>query len=469
MLLVGSLAYSDDEMDCSKKLFDMQISEGTTINDILLQFSDKCQFSIVTKDVMAAKDLQKPLSGISIKQRTLRGVFDIILLQNNINYSYKDEILQLSSIFTKSFKIDYITSKRDATATVRSSVESTQSTGGEGSGSSSSDNEITSVESFDFWETIGQQIGSVLNSGAEDYKAPEPIVNPNAGLVTVTATKSQMDRVEKYIADLQKRLKRQVMLDVSIISVNLKNEYKTGIDWSKFELGFDSVLNAGYKDSKKKAVDSGGGYWTIDSNLKFNINGMMNFLEEAGNSKMISSPKVLTLHNQPALISVGANINYLLTTSSKTTGSTTETETSSEQYTTFVGILLNILPEISDDNRIMLRINPSLSDFLNQDDKLVGQRTIAPDTRESKLSTVAYVNDGDTVILGGLIEESKGKDNTNVPILSSIPLVGNLFKSTKDANSVTELVFVITPKIVHNSMPISESLRELGFSKSLYE
>ena len=89
---------------------------------------------------------------------------------------------------------------------------------------------------------------------------------------------------------------------------------------------------------------------------------MINFLETKGKTKVVSSPKVTTMNNQPAIISVGDTINYILT---KTTNSDLSTSTSEdqEQYSVFIGILLNILPEISDDNRVMLRINPSLSTF----------------------------------------------------------------------------------------------------------
>ena len=94
---------------------------------------------------------------------------------------------------------------------------------------------------------------------------------------------------------------------------------------------------------------------------------------------------------------------------------------------------------------------------------------MAPDTIQKKISSVVWVDDGDTVILGGLIGQNKGKDNKNVPFLSDIPLIGNLFKSTADRLTTTELVFVITPRIIDNTdTKVSDSLKELGFSKSLY-
>ena len=137
--------------------------------------------------------------------------------------------------------------------------------------------------------------------------------------------------------------------------------------------------------------------------------------------------------------------------------------------------MLNLLPEVSDNNKIMLRINPSLSSFKYAEDDTRGQNTtireIAPDTVQKKLSTVVQVNSGDTIILGGLIGQTKDKQNTAVPLLADIPLIGSVFKSTRDGVRTTELIFVITPRVVdlEDPKPVQQSLKDLGFSKSIYE
>ena len=208
--------------------------------------------------------------------------------------------------------------------------------------------------------------------------------------------------------------------------------------------------------------------------FNFNLDGVLNFLETNGKTKVISSPKITTLNNQQALISVGDNINYrVLEESQNNNALNGRTTTTFKQYSVFIGILLNILPEVSDDNKIMLRINPSLSSFKYSEDdsKQTGIREIAPDTIQKKLSTVVQVNSGDTIVLGGLIGQKKGKENTKVPLLGDIPVLGHAFKSTKDDIKTTELVFIITPRIVDvsNATPINQSLKDLGFSRSIYE
>ena len=123
----------------------------------------------------------------------------------------------------------------------------------------------------------------------------------------------------------------------------------------------------------------------------------------------------------------------------------------------------------------MLRINPSLSSFKYAEDDTRTQNTaireIAPDTVQKKLSTVVQVDSGDTIILGGLIGQTKNKQNTAVPLLADIPLIGNVFKSTRDGIKTTELIFVITPRVVdlEETKPVKQSLKDLGFSKTIYE
>ena len=155
----------------------------------------------------------------------------------------KEVYLKISALNTKSFKVDYISSIREGKAVINASVDATPI---EATGTSTkntalqSQNTISSNESFDFWKTISAELTSVLNTGGESYKAAAPIINANAGMITVTATKKQLDRVSDYIDLLKDRLHRQVLIDVSIISVALSSSNKTGIDWSKFSLGFSS-------------------------------------------------------------------------------------------------------------------------------------------------------------------------------------------------------------------------------------
>ncbi|CAD7286734.1 Type 3 secretion system secretin [Campylobacter majalis] len=472
---------------CLSKKFSMKITSDVNLIEAIEQLSDMCNFSIVITD-NHAKSMLHDNSSINIKQMDLNQIFDIILSEKNLHYDFNGNVLKISSLKSKTFKIDYITSIREGRATTKASVDSSPVEVGENqtntqnqTNSLNQDNIIQTIEKFDFWEKLDAELKAILNNTSDAIEAPDPIINQNAGLITVTGTPSQLKRVKSYITHVQQRLKRQVVIDVSIISVELANEYKKGIDWSKFQLGFNTYLNSDQTSPSNlitSRTNSGG--WqnslTISANLNLSIDGVINFLETNGKTKVVSSPKITTLNNQQALISVGDNINYRVMEQTDSGSALSDRRTTTyKQYSVFIGILLNLLPEISDDNKIMLRVNPSLSNFKYRDDDSTTQnlaiREIAPDTLQKKLSTVVYVNSGDTIILGGLIGQTKAKDNTRVPLLADIPLIGAAFKSTKDVVRTTELVFVITPRVVdlQDIRPTKQSLKDLGFSKSIYE
>lgn len=478
ILSVGSLNAA--QSGCLSKNFSIKVAEEASLGEVINQLSDMCNFSVIAKDAFSKKSLGEQAIGINIKNMPLSGIFDILLSEKNLNYEFANNVLKISALKTKTFKIDYITSIREGKAVVKANVDSnpkdvsgdSSSSDSESSDSTNSDNIITSTEKFDFWAKIDAELKAIINNSSEELIAPDPIINPNAGLITVTAMPSQLKRVEKYIEDMQKRLKKQVIIDVSIISVTLNNEYSKGVDWSQFQLSFGSSIGKNWTNKNNRLQDGFERVLTANASLNLNIDGVLNFLETNGKAKVVSSPKVTTLNNQQAIISVGDTINYRIAEEGTSTTTSDTVSTTYTNYSMFIGILLNLLPEVSDDNKIMLRINPSLSSFKYREDdaKQNTPREIAPDTLQKKLSTVVHVNSGDTIILGGLIGQTKGKDNTKVPLLGDLPLIGNAFKSTTDRVKTEEIIFVITPRVVDiDNTDTQNTLKELGFSKSIYE
>ncbi len=465
---------------CDYRTFNIKTNNKATAGELLSEIAEICDFSIVVKDMEAEKVLAKNLSGINIKNLSLDEIFQIVISDNDLYYTYEKNFLKISALTTKSFKVDYISSirKGEAGITAYMSVDPRKS---EEKKSNSTEDEnaknyISSNESFDFWSTISTELQSVLNTGAEVYKTQGPIINPKAGIITITATKKQLDRVSEYIDLLIDRLHRQVLIDVSIISVLLSNNNKTGVDWKNFSLKFDSSTifnNSNQGQFYQTTYDSppNPNNLTVINDALFSIGGLIDFLGSNGETKVVSSPKVLTMNNQQALITIGDNINYRIPEKSSSTETGASLGLTYLNYSVFIGVLLNITPEISENNEIILRINPSVSNFKYSDDdvRTLLPREIAPDTSEKKLSTVVKVKDGSTIILGGLITNNKGGENSSVPLLSNIPLVGEAFKHSSDTLSTSELIFVITPRIIGAKGTDKATLKDLGFSQKLYE
>ena len=482
------------EANCNNRALSITTIETISIKEILDQLSGECGFSVVIKagDKDATQTLSSTVSSLNIKGLTLHEIFNILLSQNDLIYSFRKNILSISSVDTRIFKVDYITSIREGRAVVKASADSApvqvDGAANTDTDANNQENIIETTEKFDFWERMAGEIEAIMNNGKEGFKAPLPVVNSNGGLVSVTGTKAQLERVDEYISKLNKSLKKQVMIDVRIVSVDLNNEYQRGVDWSKFDLSFNSYLGGNPAtpsqftfgrwnethtawDIVTPSMNPIRGGFILQGAVNINLEGVINFLDTTGTTRVVSSPKIMTMNNQQALISVGDNINYQITNT--IIGTETKTENVDiKQYSTFIGILLNLLPEVSDDGKIMLRINPSLNTFKYKEDNIRQNtpRTIAPDTMQKKLSSVVHINSGDTVVLGGLISQESGDGTTKVPGLGNIPVLGYLFKSEKKILRNTELVFIITPRIVDidEGNNLKDSLKSLGFSDGLF-
>lgn len=235
-----------------------------------------------------------------------------------------------------------------------------------------------------------------------------------------------------------------------------------GSNWQNFNIGLNSQTSDNTNSFMQ--IQNGQGFVkNLGLRANLNFDSIVNFLSQSGKTSVLSNPKLMALNNQQAIISIGDTVNYQVKESSKGTENGTTVSESYSNYSIFIGILLNILSEISDDGKIMLRINPSLSDFKYPEDnkRQKEPRTIAPDTIQKKLSSVVQVENNQTLILGGLISHNRSQNDNSVNFLSKIPILGSLFRSEDENSNITEIVFIITPSIVDNThIP---SLRELGF------
>jgi len=200
--------------------------------------------------------------------------------------------------------------------------------------------------------------------------------------------------------------------------------------------------------------------------VKGELSEVIKFLKTQGDVTSISNPKVLTLNNQPALITAGTEYFYKILSSTNQQGTgggvaiTTQTDLVNS---VFAGVLLTITPEIADDKTITLKINPSLSETTTDISQTPNSgRDIPPDLNRRQLSSVVTLKDGNRIILGGLINAKNTSATNQVPILGSIPILGYLFKYEEMTKMTEELVIIIEPHIIHKSKD-SISLSALGY------
>jgi len=187
------------------------------------------------------------------------------------------------------------------------------------------------------------------------------------------------------------------------------------------------------------------------------MTGLLDFLKTQGDVRIVSNPKIMTLNNQPAVINVGTEVNYRYDSGSTTTTSSGGTTTTPNYQTdsTFVGVTLDITPQVTKDNNIILKINPVVSEIADKHIDANGVPFLAPDIKIKQLSSLVMVKDNSKILIGGLISKNNKITNTSVPILSSIPIIGKAFKSTTKDITRSELIVVIIPHIINANNPPS--------------
>ncbi len=499
-LLLSSSSYAD----CSYELFSISSTKDTKIIDFVEQLSDECEFSIIVTDSHSEKFLETRLNKTHLKNLTIDEVLNIILKENNLYYSLENNILKISYLSTKVFEIDYILSQRKGSGSTNIMLSSGGISGGTGGAaggakgggaggakggaaggaipstgaSTESGIKIESTDEVKFWEELDKELQSIINRPHDSYEADAPIINKNAGLITVTATVKQMNRFERYLKKLQDKVQLQVLIDVQLLSVTMEEGKSTGIDWQQLyalqdvELSLDSLDYKNVSEFEDGSITEAlyGSFSSAASLVNIKVGGSLNevikFLRTQGDVISISNPKVLTLNNQPALITAGTEYFYKVASTTNQQGSaggvaaTTQSDTI---QSVFAGVLLDITPEISDDRTITLKINPSLSETRTDiSAENASTRTMPPDLNRRQLSSVITVKDGGRVILGGLISTRNTTKATKVPLLGDIPGLNYFFRYEDMSKQVQELVIVIEPHIIDKENN-DISLSDLGY------
>ncbi len=267
-------------------------------------------------------------------------------------------------------------------------------------------------------------------------------------------------QTQEKIAALVKEIDippRQVLVEATILSVSLNDNSKLGVDFTALG-GIDFQAMGGTSDvtdSVSGGTVSGGQLrsWNVGATqrgfttpgspglhigiLRNQLGVFIEALEEVGNATVLSNPQVLTINRHAAQVLIGQRLGYLTQTS---------TETSTIQAVQFleVGTSLVFRPFISSDGWIRMEIHPENSTGS------INPGTGLPDESTTEVTTNIMVKDGNTVVLGGLMEKGTTTTTSQVPLLGSLPLIGSLFRSESETEERREIIVLLTPHIVNS-------------------
>jgi type II secretion system protein D len=273
-----------------------------------------------------------------------------------------------------------------------------------------------------------------------------------SGSLIVSVSPRYREVVSRIITELD-ATPPQVLIQVLLAEVTLDQSSQFGIEARVGPLGGDLVrgqfLGAGNTVSSALGVPN----FSVSS-VDFEL--LVRALEAQGRLEVLSRPQITVRNNEPGKFQVGENIG-IPGAFDQFTGGNTRTDVKRED----VGILLSVTPQVNDDGFIRLDIEPEISALTTRTTQ-INEQVNAPVITKRNVKTIVTVKDGETVVLGGLIQDMEEVRRTKVPGLGDIPLVGELFKSSKYSKTKTELLVLVTPRVIRSGQAgAAELLRDL--------
>jgi len=291
------------------------------------------------------------------------------------------------------------------------------------------------------------------------------VVDKSVGLITVTAKPVVLKKIENYLNTLKKQLYQQVSLEAKIIEVFLQDNSKIGLDWNAVLKDFPITGTTSFGNNGQVYPHLPG-----DNNFAntfvsrvdldpLNFRVLLNALNEQGDARVLANPKITVLNGQPAIISVGQDIAYIKSITTTITDGTNPIQTITAEVDNVVqGVALGVMASILDGKKVILHLTPLTTDIDNLDPATGGVRLTAigdgglqlglPQVRIREMSTMVQVEDGEMLIIGGLIDSKENNTGDFAPGLGSIPVVKYLFGVEEKQLQKRELVILLTPKII---------------------
>lgn len=371
----------------------------------------------------------------------LRRAMEMLLSSHDYLWEWDENVIRVRNVITRNYTLDYVLLNRSSSSSASAGVSSQG--GGEGSSSAS----ISQSTNIDFWGDIEQQLRQILSSDGRI------VINRMTGSIQVTDAYRNIKNVEWMLDSLKDSMHRQVEIEARIVEVTLRDDMKLGIDWSRINLGRDNNLSLRVmSESMNPDVRGANAQTGISVSLVGNrFSGIINALQEQGDVRVVSQPRIRTLNNQQALIKVGTDeVFWNRAVSRIITDGITDTEVTYTQQTVTEGLMLSVTPQISADGWVMLDVAPIIT-------RISGVST-SPDNENNapiidikQTSTLVRALDGEMVLIGGLIQDGTSDRSTQVPGLGDIPLFGKAFRGQNQGRERTELVIFLTPKVVGGS------------------
>jgi len=449
-------------------LADVQITLDAveeTLSSILYMIASEAGLNlIISPDI----NVKKPFT-ITVNNMPARDVLEVISENTGVYYEIKGNALKIVSSVTKTFKFPYVRMTTTQSSEIGGDVFGSAEANLRGDYSLKYDNPAESSD------VQGQIIGSIhsiifpsqatqaaagetgegssasagtTSSGNGFFRGSEGyIYNRFTGILKVTTTPSKMRMVESYMTDVLNELDKQVLIEAKLVEVTLNDSNEYGINWNGIFSGkiggesFAGSLTGGFTPLATGFVGE------IASN---SASGLLSIIASTADVESVGNPSIRLMNGQSAMISSGQLIPYW-ELDRETDTETNQTTVSYNRVTVLDGIVLGVTAHVKENNTITLNIVPVFSDVrsekvqYNEAGEIVASY---PVVNLKEAGTVLNVKNGSTIIMGGLISNEEREEESKVPGLGDIPVLGYLFKHKKTVVEKSELVIFLTATII---------------------
>ncbi len=437
------------------------------IHEVMLSISKQTSYNIVVEP-----DVQGSVT-LDLKNVTLTDALDTLTDLLGLTYKVRRNLIWVSrpALETRIFSLGYVNLKRTGTSSTTAQIGASIAGGvggatagaAGGGGGAGGQTTITTSSETDLWSSLEAGVTQLLST---DGKL---VMDKQGGNILVTDFPRFLDRIAAFLETVEGSVQRQVLIEARIIEVTLTGEFRFGINWAAVAR---AGALAGATSSGKIFNQALAPANTTDFQIgvtSTDFDALINILSSQGEVNVLSSPRLTTLNNQTAVLRSATDDVFFVTETERTPGpSGVQSFTTVTPRTVTVGVVLSITPQISSDGSVILHVRPTVSRSDRTASITVDNTTISVpilDVREADV--IVRAEEGQVVVIGGLIDERQTDDVRKVPLLGDLPGIGRLFRQTIQMRDKTELVVLLRPTVLVGKRADQISARDLARLKKL--
>ncbi|HEX6265721.1 MAG TPA: secretin N-terminal domain-containing protein [Burkholderiales bacterium] len=482
--------------------FDLSVS-GAPAAQVFMSLASGTRYSMLVHPNVSGS------ISMNLKDVTIREALDAI--RQLYGYEYRIEgtriFVQPAGLQTRIFQVNYLPGQRRGFSDVRvqsgavtdsgvataSTASPVPVTGAPQGSRSLESSRVTTQQSSDFWADLRAALLAIVGTA----EGRSIVVTPHSGVVVVRALPGELRAVDEYLRATRVSVERQVMLEAKIVEVTLSDSFQSGINWAAFfedrfsvgQAGSGTLLQPGRGGNRLQATGAGSITDTLVTGAAVssragrdlinhsatgpvfglalatpNFAALLTFLESQGNVQVLSSPRIATINNTKAVLKVGTDEFFVtnVTTTATTSGTSTTQSPSVTVQPFFSGIVLDVTPQIDENNAIILHIHPSVSEVtestrvVNLGGDIAEIRLPLARSTVSETDTVVRATDGNIVAIGGLMSVDIRDNRNGLPGMSD----DNPLRNTQRSRVKKELVILLKPTIIESELDWQRDVRE---------